>query len=146
MRASTRSTASARAIRRTSSPPGDNHYIFVYGTLKKGERFHRELAKHRGVRFAGEARIRGLLFQLPDADYPGAVQTTQNKFIHGQLFSTDHPEKTLKSLDEFEGVDEGLFRRKMVDAWHGRKRTKAWAYFYAGSIRNASPLTNGVYS
>lgn len=122
------------------------HYVFVYGTLKKGEKFHRELSKEPGVRFAGEARIRARLYELPGEGYPGAIPTTENSYVHGQLFSIEKPLKTLKALDEFEGVEDGLFQRKKVDVWRGRKRTKAWAYFYTRPVDGAILLSNGVYS
>lgn len=146
MRAKTRSTASSKSPRRSFSASRHGDYIFVYGTLKRGEKSHRELSGIKGVRFVGEARIKALLFQLPRADYPGAVPTAEDKYVYGQLFSIQDPERTLKALDKFEEVDEGLFRRKMVDAWAGSKRTRAWTYFYAGSVRNANPLVSGVYS
>lgn len=146
MKASSRSARSARPIGRAASSLCDNHYIFVYGTLKKGGKFHHELTKDPTIRFAGEARIRARLYELPGEDYPGAVPTTKNSYVHGQLFSTEDPLKTLRALDEFEGVDEGLFRRKKVDAWRGRKRTKAWAYFYTRSVNEANLLSDGVYS
>jgi len=98
------------------------------------------------VELIGDARIRGQLYQLPGEDYPGAVPTKSDRYVHGQLYSIKRPRKTLGALDEFEGVSEGLFRRKLVDAWMSRKRARAWVYFYAGPIQQANLVSSGVYS
>lgn len=118
----------------------------MYGTLKRGGKFHRQLGNDPGVQYIGEARIRGELFHLPTENFPGAIPTGGNRYVYGQLFSIEEPRKTLRALDEFEGVAEGLFRRRMVDAWAGKKRTRAWVYFYVGSLDSANQLTDGVYS
>ena len=131
---------------RTSLASKDRQYLFVYGTLKRGARFHRRLGNDPAVQYIGEARIRGELFHLPSENFPGAIPGSGNRYVYGQLFSIKEPQKTLRALDEFEGVAEGLFRRKMVDAWAGKKRTRAWVYFYAGSLVSANQLADGVYS
>ncbi len=63
----------------------------------------------------------------------------------GQLFSMANPAQTLSHLDEFEEVDEGLFRRELVSVWTGKDEKKAWAYFYARPLRRAHLLPGGKY-
>jgi gamma-glutamylaminecyclotransferase len=122
-------------------------YLFAYGTLKRGGKFHSEIAKDRGVKYVGEARIRGELYQIRGADFPGAVPTSQpNRYVAGQLFLMRHPRETLTALDEFEGVDEGLFRRELVEVRINDKPLKAWVYFYARSVEHSNLLQVGVYS
>jgi gamma-glutamylcyclotransferase (GGCT)/AIG2-like uncharacterized protein YtfP len=119
----------------------------VYGTLKRGGKYYRQLAKGRGVQFVGEARIRGELYRLRDSDFPGAVPTSlPNRFVHGHLFHMQNPQRTLAALDLFEGVDEGLFRRELVDVWVHGSRLKAWAYFYTRPVNHLNLLVSGVYS
>jgi len=115
--------------------------------LKRGGKFHRQIAKGRDVEFLGDARIRGELYELPGLDFPGAIpRSSGTKFVRGQLFLMKNPGKTLDLLDEFEEVHDGLFRRELVDVWIQGRRTKAWTYFYARSLAGAHPLPSGVYS
>jgi gamma-glutamylcyclotransferase (GGCT)/AIG2-like uncharacterized protein YtfP len=58
----------------------------------------------------------------------------------------EYPQKTLAVLDEFEGVEEGLFRRELVDVKINGKPSKAWAYFYARPVEHSDVLQVGVYS
>jgi gamma-glutamylcyclotransferase (GGCT)/AIG2-like uncharacterized protein YtfP len=132
-----------RPLRTGPSP----QYIFVYGTLKRGEKAHRELRRKYGVQFVSEARIRGNLYKLHGEAFPGAVHTpAQNRFVEGDLFALRDPEKTLPDLDHFEGVDEGLFRRELVDVWACGRRVKAWAYLYARPLTGAQLIPAGIYS
>ena len=136
-----------KTTRALSSDAIARRYLFVYGTLKQGGKSHRELAKDPGVQFVGDARIRGDLYQPRGADFPGAVPTSvPNRFVYGQLFFMQNPRKTLAALDAFEDVDQGLFRRELVDVWVRGKRTKAWMYFYSRSVNPSDLLATGVYS
>ncbi len=129
---------------RVSSP---QQYLFVYGTLKRGGKFHGELSKDRSVQFIGETRIRAELYQIQDADYPGAVPTKRsNQYVSGQLFFMGQPQKTLTALDEFEEVEEGLFRRELVNVKLHGKSIKAWTYFYDRPLKDSNLLRVGVYS
>jgi gamma-glutamylcyclotransferase (GGCT)/AIG2-like uncharacterized protein YtfP len=126
----------------TESPP---QYIFVYGSLKRGGKSHGRL---RGrVRFISPGRIRANLYSLCEGEYSGAVPTsTPGRFVKGDLFRLRQPQKTLPELDKFEGIDEGLFRRKLVNAWALRRRIKTWVYLYARPLTDATPIPSGIYS
>jgi gamma-glutamylcyclotransferase (GGCT)/AIG2-like uncharacterized protein YtfP len=131
-------------LQRTVSAP---QYLFVYGTLKRGARSHRELVRNHAVRFISEARMRGDLYKLDGESFPGAVPTSApNRFVEGHLFALHDPQKTLPGLDGFEGVDEGLFRRDLVDVWARGRRLKAWAYLYARPLTAANLIPTGIYS
>lgn len=121
-----------------------NDYLFVYGTLMQGGELHKHL-DHLGVRFIGEGRIKARLFKIPGEDYPGAIPSTVQTYVHGELYHLRHPSKTLKKIDKIEGCDEGLFTRDLVDVWIERNRVKAWAYFYAEPLQNAKPIRSGRY-
>lgn len=132
-----------RSVRRSRAP----QYLFVYGTLKRGSRSHARLSKENGARFRSAARIRAELYRLDGEEYPGAVLTSApNRFVKGDLFVLENPQEILRGLDEFEGVDEGLFRRQLVDVWARGRRVKAWAYLYARPLTNAALIPAGIYS
>ena len=84
--------------------------IFVYGTLKRGERNHHFMT---GQTFVAEARtLPG--FRLYDlGDYPGMVaDATATQGIEGEIWAVDAA--GLSNLDELEGLAEGLYRRELV--------------------------------
>ena len=123
---------------------GTNGLLFVYGTLKRGGENHRELAAHR-VRFVGEGKIRGRLFRIKGESFPGAAPTASRRYVRGELYKLNNPEKALKRLDKSEGTDEGLFVRKLAEVWIGREKMKAWAYFYPGRKDKASAISSGRF-
>jgi gamma-glutamylcyclotransferase (GGCT)/AIG2-like uncharacterized protein YtfP len=121
-------------------------YLFVYGTLKRGETSHRRLAQNQNVRFVGPAKIRGELYVLRDYDFPGAVPSSRpDRFVFGQLFRLRTPARTLRALDRFEESDDGLFCRRLVDVWAEGRKMKAWTYFYARHLKQADLVPTGVY-
>jgi len=119
--------------------------LFVYGTLKRGGAFHADLTS-QGVRFRGSAQIQGHLFRIPGELYPGALPTDTQEYVTGELYELENPRSALKKIDEIEGCDEGLFERKLVDAWVRNQRTKAWAYFYAKPLKKSSRISSGNFS
>lgn len=121
-----------------------NSLLFVYGTLKRGGEYHRQLTAHK-VRFLGEGRIRGRLFRIKGESYPGAAPTASRRYVRGELYELNHPDQALKKLDKFEGTDEGLFVRKMADVWVGRQKMKAWTYFYPGRKDKALLVAGGSF-
>ena len=81
--------------------------LFVYGTLKRGCRNHPHMA---GQTFVGTARTPPgfRLFDL--GGYPGMVPRQEDQVgVVGEVWSVD--DDALRRLDEFEGVDEELYRR-----------------------------------
>jgi gamma-glutamylcyclotransferase (GGCT)/AIG2-like uncharacterized protein YtfP len=123
---------------------GANGLIFVYGTLMRGGKHHRELAAHK-VRFVGEGKIKGRLFRIKGESYPGAAPVASRAYIRGEVYELTNPEKTLEKLDRFEGTDERLFVRKLVNVWLGREKFRAWVYFYAGRKNRAARIPGGRF-
>jgi gamma-glutamylcyclotransferase (GGCT)/AIG2-like uncharacterized protein YtfP len=136
-----------RSRRTASRGAGRNRaYLFVYGTLMRGQKSHGLLAQRRNVEFVGLGKIRGELYELHSHGYPGAIPSAQpDRFVSGQLYRLRNPDSILEDLDEFEGCEEGLFRRALVDAWSKGRKVKAWTYFYARPLGQASPLLTGAY-
>ncbi len=112
--------------------------LFVYGTLKRGCRNHRELA---GQRFLGEAEI-GPGWALHDLGaYPGLVEAADAPApIPGELWEVD--DGALRRLDRFEGVDEGLYRRIAVPLRSPRE-TSAECYVFARDCSSAPRIVGG---
>ena len=130
--------------------------VFVYGTLKRGERNHVRFC--RGVLRVREATVRGCLYDLPfgfpalvvpeesilitgTADYPAdaerhrfAVPGTapiRGKAVHGELLTFDDPLERLPALDGLEGFRPGektLYRRILIPVRAGDEALPAWVY------------------
>jgi len=128
---------------RKNSP---SRWLFVYGTLKRQGRLHRHLSSH-GAHYHGQARIRGRLFQISGASYPGAIPTRSQEFIAGELYELHAPSEALKKIDKLEGCDEGLYVRKLVRAWMRDDHIhRAWAYFYAKPLRKSRRISGGRFA
>jgi gamma-glutamylcyclotransferase (GGCT)/AIG2-like uncharacterized protein YtfP len=138
----------ARVLKKKAHPGQQGlspQYIFFYGSLKRGGKSYGRL---RGrVQFISPGRIRANLYSLCGGEYCGAVSTTTpRRFVKGDLFILKDPQRMLSDLDQFEGVEEGLFRREFVDAWIRRQRIKTWVYLYARPLTGAKLIPTGIYS
>lgn len=123
-----------------------NGYVFVYGTLKQGQRLHRHLGKPSEVQFVGSAKIRAELYRLPARRYPAAIASPRSqRFVFGELYRMSDPERTLNSLDKVEGCDEGLFERKLADVWVRGKKKRAWTYFFTQPLVKAEIVPTGRF-
>jgi gamma-glutamylaminecyclotransferase len=82
--------------------------LFVYGTLKRGFSNHGHIA---GQKFIGLARTTPGYRLYDLGGYPGLVaKSDDHDGVVGEVWSVD--EEALQRLDRFEGVHEGLYRRK----------------------------------
>jgi len=141
-----RKKTAARKQRRPSKTTGTRQYVFFYGTLKRGGRNYGRLREHH-VRFVSEGLIHAALYNLHEGEFPGAVPSTvAGHFVEGELFVLQRPEETLRYLDDFEGVGEGLFRRELMEVSGRGRRVQAWVYLYAQPLLDADQIPSGVYS
>jgi gamma-glutamylaminecyclotransferase len=102
--------------------------LFVYGTLKRGMKYHWLLSDQA---FLISARTMPCYRLLDLGNYPGLIADDEHGLaIHGELWEIDEP--TLAQLDVFECVPS-LFQRRHVDidSFVG----EAQAYFYVGSSK-----------
>ncbi|HET9983324.1 MAG TPA: gamma-glutamylcyclotransferase family protein [Longimicrobiales bacterium] len=83
---------------------GETFDLFVYGTLRSGEPAAELLA---GAEPLGPARVEGTLYDI-DGRYP-ALMLAGRGVVEGEVWRC--PVELLWRLDEYEGVEEGLFRR-----------------------------------
>ncbi len=79
-------------------------WLFVYGTLKPGERLHSLIERY--VKSRQPAKIVGKLVDL--GSYPGLLFGLG--IVHGVILELNPA--GLEVTDRIEGVDQGLFRRK----------------------------------
>jgi gamma-glutamylaminecyclotransferase len=97
--------------------------LFVYGTLKRGQRAHHLLA---GQQFRGEARTLPRYRLYDNGSYPCLVEEPERGVaVQGELWEV--ADAILHRLDRYEGVPE-LFCRKEV-AMEGLAEPVC-AYFY----------------
>lgn len=94
--------------------PEEMTLLFVYGTLKHGD-VRAPLLD--GQRFGGQASTAPLYKLYNTGEYPALVEASPlgiaGLAIHGELWGVDA--MCLARLDEEEGVDEGLYARRIVE-------------------------------
>jgi gamma-glutamylcyclotransferase (GGCT)/AIG2-like uncharacterized protein YtfP len=147
--------------------------VFVYGTLKRGQRNHERFC--RGALTVREATVRGRLYDLPfgfpalvvpkedvwatgtknylfDARTRSHPQTEPQKvspdwdMVYGELFTFDDPEKRLSDLDALEGFrpdESGLYRRVLVPAMLAEADTTVLVWTYAVDSTSGTYLPKG---
>ena len=111
--------------------PQERQLVFVYGTLKRGEKNHHWL---EGASWQGEAELSGVL--LHDlGPFPMAVIGEGTAI--GEVYAVE--ERGLARLDELEGYPR-LYDRQMLSLNDGRQ---AWVYL--GRLRQVghAPLVVG---
>jgi gamma-glutamylaminecyclotransferase len=105
--------------------------LFVYGTLKRGEKNHFRLADQE---FLGEAATepRYRVFDL--GPFPGLVRDETNGLaVRGELFAVGA--RCLAELDAFEG-DAGAFVRALIEVSGSEE---VWAYYLNEPVPEGAP-------
>lgn len=115
-----------------------SQYLFAYGTLRKDYDLPLKTRIGNGLQYIGKGKLRARLYDL--GKYPGAIPGAASKAeeVIGDIFLLPDPEKTLRTLDRYEGIDArrpaaGEFVRKKsrVNLRSG-KNVIAWVYWYNG--------------
>jgi gamma-glutamylcyclotransferase (GGCT)/AIG2-like uncharacterized protein YtfP len=128
--------------------------IFVYGTLRQGGKHHTWLQRTHPIG-ACPARTKGRLFHLPMEGYPALIPTEQSGWVQGEFVGYEDEaelESALEDLDTLEGVDEGLFERRILPvSLEGGQEYMAWIYIFPEDRlprleREATELTTGDWS
>lgn len=111
-----------------------SHWIFVYGTLKRGLcRAHFLTGQH----FWGEVRTLPGYRMYNCGTYPGLKQVDKDGLsINGELWQVD--DECLVRLDHEEGVAEGLYTRQVIELAPSVSNplplSPIEAYFYIPSV------------
>ena len=103
--------------------------IFVYGSLKRGYALHHLL---EGQAFRGLARTCPLYRIFDLGSYPGLVDWPEGLAVHGEVYEVDA--ECLKRLDEAEGVDEGLYARRVIKLQSPFDGVEASAWFWLDRV------------
>ncbi len=111
--------------------------LFVYGSLRRGERAEALLA---GGACLGAARTRGRLYDL--GAYPGLVASDEEAdVVHGELWSV--PEALLPRLDRYEG---DAYRRERTSVLpESGPAVEAWLYLYLRPVAARLRVASGRY-
>ena len=114
----------------------EEHYLFVYGTLRSGFQHPVKYEIRNDIEWAGEAQINARIYDI--GRYPGAVRVTDGKkiFVRGEVYRIRHPKKVFRILDEYEGfhretpgTSEYVRDQELIFLPDGRHVT-AWVYWY----------------
>ena len=87
-----------------------NHAIFVYGTLKSG---HSRNSLLQSQRYLGTAVTLTQYKIYRYGSFPALIKTSPGVGVFGELYEVD--DSCLITLDEVEGVRQGLFFRSNVE-------------------------------
>jgi gamma-glutamylcyclotransferase (GGCT)/AIG2-like uncharacterized protein YtfP len=123
--------------------------VFVYGTLRKDARGPKQSALTRDWSFEGYGSVAAALYDF--GAYPGAVKSPAPEArVRGELYRLPDAEETLALLDHYEGCGPGHaepheFTRALVDVETDDGGTaRAWIYWYELEPRGRR-LVSGDY-
>lgn len=111
-----------------------SQYLFAYGTLRKDYDLPVKTRIGNELQYIGKAKLGACLYDL--GHYPGAVKTGRGEEVIGDVFLLRDPEKVLRVLDKYEGIDDrrpgdGEFvRKKSRVTCRSGKNLTAWVYWY----------------
>lgn len=108
---------------------GAQPLVFVYGSLKRGYGLHHLL---EGQAFRGPATTFPLYRIFDLGSYPGLVDWPEGLAVQGELYQVDT--ECLKRLDEAEGVDEGLYARRVIMLQPPYDSVEASAWFWLNKV------------
>lgn len=107
--------------------------VFVYGTLRKGFKYHNVL---RNACFVGNAKTRDP-YALYIAKYPCLFKGEAVSRITGEAYEIDL--LTLNTLDELEGHPHEYQREQVPVVLDDGGKLLAWVYFYPYPIGTLEP-------
>lgn len=118
--------------------------VFVYGTLKRGGRFHKAL---QDSTFLGEARTKHLYGAYWNR-YPVVTRKLSELQVHGEVYEVD--DVVLKELDQIEGHPDLYIRDSVPVILDSGKEIEVLMYFLdlneAELYRHkAYPAENGFF-
>jgi gamma-glutamylcyclotransferase (GGCT)/AIG2-like uncharacterized protein YtfP len=100
-------------------------YLFVYGTLKRGQPRHRFLV---GQTFVATSVTRPFYRMFDVGEYPALVRHADGRSIEGELWEV--AETCVRVLDAVEGCDAGLYVRAPVELVPPHDGLAAETYLY----------------
>ena len=113
--------------------------LFVYGTLKRGGPNGALLLRFKHF----PARVHGHLYRL-DAGYPALVLDPGGAPVEGEYIEGVDP-GTLRLVDLYEGVEEGLYQRVPCEVTIGLRKHTAEVYVMADAPQRGRLIPGGVW-
>jgi gamma-glutamylcyclotransferase (GGCT)/AIG2-like uncharacterized protein YtfP len=107
--------------------------VFVYGTLRKGFKYHSLL---QGAHFVGSATTCEC-YALYLAAYPCLFKGKAVSRIRGEIYEID--QSTLEQLDELENHPYEYRREQVQVILDNGRKLPAWVYFYPEPIGILEP-------
>lgn len=120
-------------------------YVFVYGTLKKGQPNH-HILDSPGCYFIGEASLPTDQWEMYNLGaYPAITMATGPcEKIRGEVYEVD--EKTFNKLDWLEGYPDLYDRAWEVIEYDSPKELDwAWVYYMPKAPTRRTPILDGVW-
>lgn len=99
----------------------NKHFVFVYGTLRRGGAGAMSI-RFPDAEFIAGAQVSGSLYDL--GAYPGLLLNELNPLVIGEVYQVD--DETLNRLDDFEAASN--YRRKQAEVSLGTHRKVCWIY------------------
>lgn len=126
-----------------------NYNLFVYGSLRSG--FQHEAYQYIAQYFTpiGPATVKGSLYDM--GEYPVAIPTDAEQFIHGELYTISRPEEfayIIGQVDDYEGVntEEGetpMYIRDEATVYCNGQQHTAWVYWFTGNAAGLPQILHG---
>lgn len=118
-------------------------HLFVYGTLRKGQSGERARELEAHCRWLGAAEMPGRLYAVAPT-YPGMVTTQDPEdVVKGELYELDHPERRLKHIDEYEGLE---YSRQRGEAYlPDGTPIECWVYVWTGEVEEETHIASGDF-
>jgi len=103
-------------------------YVFVYGTLMRGQRNYRWLLKDNpDAEFVGEGLAEGLALYNVTPGYPGVIREN-GAFTIGEVFRINR--KVLEKIDRLEDEGDLYLREKTLVTLKAGPAIEAWVYLW----------------
>jgi gamma-glutamylcyclotransferase (GGCT)/AIG2-like uncharacterized protein YtfP len=120
--------------------------LFVYGTLRRGDKRH-DILQRLGAVYVGKGSVAGELFDL--GEYPGALKSNSSGArVIGEVYRLPNPKPALRILDEYEGVGAvtSVFRREVAEVTiENGERVNTWSYWLSQPPRHRQRIKSGDY-
>ncbi len=120
-------------------------HLFVYGTLRTGLDHPQARWLAANSSLLGICTIQGRLFRI--SWYPGLVSSGlgNNDRVIGELLRLHDPKVALRKLDDYEGVSEGDYERRIVEVNLKGRHYSAWVYQFLGPTEGLRWIPSGDF-
>jgi gamma-glutamylcyclotransferase (GGCT)/AIG2-like uncharacterized protein YtfP len=123
--------------------------LFVYGSLRSGFKSDAYHYVSKYFKLIGNATAKGILYDM--GNFPVATATTSEKFIVGELYEildSNAFDFVIAQIDDYEGLysedhEAALYKRDLTNIFINETTTKAWVYWYCGSVNDKPIVESG---